>query len=55
MEHSVILEFGINEHGYRQYYLDEARNQPVCPVTLQAYVNEGYGTISLVAEVREFA
>lgn len=55
MDHNVILEYGINEHGHRQYYLDEARTQPVCPVSLQAYTNTGYGAVSPDSEVREVA
>lgn len=42
----LILEYGFNEYGQRQYFLDEEHMNPVCPVTLKPYTNQGYGLIS---------
>lgn len=45
-EQDVILYSGINELGFRQYYSDEAKTQPVCAVTLNPYTNTGAGVLS---------
>lgn len=46
-EQDVILYSGINELGFRQYYRDEAKTQPVCAVTLDPYTNSGAGVLSV--------